>query len=322
MFPCVRQPPILLLCSRYDFSVDYVVEQLRRKGVDYFRLNTEDLPVLSITLDPVARLLEVQDNESHWRFSPETLRSVYFRRPVFLREFGAARPLPERFSRPQWAAFERAMALFSDAHWVNAPSATYGAESKPFQLALASECGFSVPRTIVGNPVDASSRLDTDIVALKSLDVVYIEDGATQTFAYTRILDGAAIGPGGQSAPAIYQEALDPKLDLRVTVVGEQVFSASIGDRMDEPVSGDWRVQKETLSFRPYTLPQNIEQQCVTLTHRLGLSFGGIDLVLRDGRYYFIEINPTGEWSWLVDAAGLAIDAAIADELCRWSDAP
>lgn len=301
--------------------MDYVVAQLRRKGVGYFRLNTEDLPVLSITLDPVARQLEVQDNESHLRFSPETLRSVYFRRPVFLREFGVPRPIPERFSGPQWAAFERSLTLFSDAHWVNAPSATYGAESKPLQLALASECGFSVPRTIVSNSVDASSRLDSDILALKSLDVVHIEDGATQTFAYTQILDRAAVGPGGQSAPAIYQEALDPKLDLRVTVVGERVFSASIATLTGESVSGDWRVQKETLSFRPHTLPQDIEQKCVTLTHKLGLSFGGIDLALRDGQYYFIEINPTGEWSWLVDSAGLAIDAAIADDLCSWCDA-
>ena len=321
MSPSVREPPILLICSRYDFSVDYVVAQLRRKGVGYFRLNTEDLPVLSITLDPVTRLLDVQDNEHHWRFSPATLRSVYFRRPVFLREFGAARPIRERFSRPQWAAFERSLALFSDAHWVNAPSATYGAESKPHQLALASECGFSVPRTIVGNSVAESSRIDSDILALKSLDVVYIEDEATQTFAYTQILNRAAIGPGDHSAPAIYQEALEPKLDLRVTVVGEQVFSASIVDRTGESVSGDWRVQKEALRFLPHTLPQDIEQQCLMLTHKLGLSFGGIDLALRDGQYYFIEINPTGEWSWLVDSAGLEIDAAIADDLCSWCDA-
>ena len=322
MFPCVREPPILLVCSRYDFSVDYVVAQLRRKGVGYFRLNTEDLPVLSLTLDPVARLLEVQDNESHWRFSPETLRSVYFRRPVFLREFGTARSIPERFSLPQWAAFERSLALFSEAHWVNAPGATYGAESKPLQLALASECGFPVPKTVIGNSADASSQLDSELLALKSLEVVYIEDGPTQTFAYTQLLDRAAIGPGGQSAPAIYQEALDPKLDLRVTVVGEQVFSASIVDGTGKPVSGDWRVRKEALSFRPHTLPQDIEQKCVTLTHQLGLSFGGIDLALHDGQYYFIEINPTGEWSWLVDSAGLAIDSAIADELCSWYAAP
>lgn len=322
MSPCVRKPPILLVCSRYDLSVDYVVAQLRHRGVEYFRLNTEDLPDLSVTLDPIAKLLKVQDDESHWHFSSETLRSIYFRRPVFLREFGTARSLPERFSLPQWAAFERSLTLFTEAHWVNAPTATYCAESKPLQLALASECGFSVPKTLVGNSEDASSQLDSDILALKSLEVVYIEDGPTQTFVYTRILDRADIGPGGQSAPAIYQEALDPKIDLRVTVVGEQVFSASIVGRTGESVSGDWRVQKEKLNFQPHTLPQEIERKCVELTHQLGLSFGGIDLALRDGQYYFIEINPTGEWSWLVDSAGLAIDVAIADELCSWYDAP
>jgi glutathione synthase/RimK-type ligase-like ATP-grasp enzyme len=45
----------------------------------------------------------------------------------------------------------------------------------------------------------------------------------------------------------------------------------------------------------------------------LGLFFGGVDLALVKDRYYFIEVNPTGEWAWLVDAAGLRIDTAICD---------
>ena len=252
--------------------------------MDYFRLNTEDLPALSVTLDPVARSLEIRGNSSHWRFTPDTLRSVYFRRPVFLREFGKARTIAERFSLPQWAAFERSLMLFEEAFWVNALDATYCAESKALQLATASECGLSVPKT------------------------------------YTQLVNKEVVSDGAISAPAIYQEALGRKLDLRVTVVGEQVFTASIMDRAGDPISGDWRVQKDSLRFAASILPEDVKRKAIELTRRLGLSFGGIDLAAQDGEYYFIEINPTGEWSWLVDAAGLEIDAAIADVLCGWRD--
>lgn len=316
-----REPPILLMASRYDFSVDYVVGQLRRREVGYFRLNTEDLPALSITLDPVARSLEIRDDSSRWRFAPESLRSVYFRRPVFLREFGKARTTTERFSLPQWAAFERSLMLLEEALWVNAPDAIYRAESKALQLATASECGLSVPKTFIGNSVDdIPFRFRSDTVALKSLDVVHIEHNAKQTFAYTQLIDKRVVSAGAKSAPAIYQEALDRKLDLRVTVVGDQVFTASITDQAGEPVSGDWRVHKESLRFAAFALPEDIERKAIELTRRLGLLFGGIDLAVQDGEYHFIEINPTGEWSWLVDTAGLGIDTAITDVLCGWCE--
>ena len=47
----------------------------------------------------------------------------------------------------------------------------------------------------------------------------------------------------------------------------------------------------------------------------LGLTFGGIDLALCGDEFYFIEVNPTGEWGWLVKTAGHEIHKAIADYL-------
>ena len=48
---------------------------------------------------------------------------------------------------------------------------------------------------------------------------------------------------------------------------------------------------------------------------KLSLSFGGIDLALVGDTYYFIEVNPTGEWGWLTSCANLPIDKAIVDTL-------
>ena len=44
---------------------------------------------------------------------------------------------------------------------------------------------------------------------------------------------------------------------------------------------------------------------------KLSLSFGGINLALVGDTYYFIEVNPTGEWGWLTSCANLPIDKAI-----------
>ena len=47
----------------------------------------------------------------------------------------------------------------------------------------------------------------------------------------------------------------------------------------------------------------------------LNLSFGGVDLAFSKGKYYFIEVNPTGEWGWLVKTTGYEIDKEIVNWL-------
>ena len=62
-------------------------------------------------------------------------------------------------------------------------------------------------------------------------------------------------------------------------------------------------------------LPQTVINQIAELMKKLNLNFGGIDLALVDDTYYFIEVNPTGEWGWLASSVGLPIDKAIVKYL-------
>lgn len=74
------------------------------------------------------------------------------------------------------------------------------------------------------------------------------------------------------------------------------------------------------LSYVPIQLPRSICDKLLQLMKHLGLTFGGIDLVLADNIYYFIEINPTGEWGWLVTSAHLPIDKSIVNALMHEGD--
>jgi glutathione synthase/RimK-type ligase-like ATP-grasp enzyme len=51
---------------------------------------------------------------------------------------------------------------------------------------------------------------------------------------------------------------------------------------------------------------------CRKIVSDSGLIFGAIDLVQHDGEYYFLEINPNGEWGWLQHPH----DVPIANALC------
>ena len=83
----------------------------------------------------------------------------------------------------------------------------------------------------------------------------------------------------------------------------------------DEGVVGDWRKEKDNVKFVLAELPIKVSNMCCQIIKKLGLSFGAIDLIYSNNEFYFIEVNPTGEWAWLVDSAGQKIYKAICDYL-------
>jgi glutathione synthase/RimK-type ligase-like ATP-grasp enzyme len=307
-------PEVLIIGARYDFACDYVVAELRDRNVPHLRLNIEDLPSFNIVLDPLQQKLMGRCPALEFEVSQEKLRWIIFRRPVFLRT-SSVKDAEVSFQQSQWAAFTRALMIFEKSSWMNHPAATYLAETKPLQLLKAEQVGFDVPATLVANVAGlwVNRKLERELVAVKGLDTVLLQWPDREAFAYTQIVDLHELGEAALSAaPVVIQEALTGKLDVRVTVVGNKVFAAEISED-GRGVEGDWRLRKASVTFAGHDLPDAVGACCVALTQALGLTFSAIDLALMDAKYYFLELNPTGEWVWLVDAAGLAIDEAIAE---------
>lgn len=288
----------LVLCSKYDFSVDLVIQELEKKGVDYIRLNKEELSDYFINIDPVKKVLTVKGYGINRELSNVT--SVWFRQPVFIRNTPAhALALEEQLSRSQWAAFLRGLIVFEDAIWMNWPASTYSAESKPYQLMLASRVGFKVPETMIGNDSNHFEKFDADII-VKSLDTVLLREGEDCLFTYTSSITSKELNEKNTKiAPLTVQEYVYPKTDIRVTVIGEKVHAVRItsaGSGIDE----DWRLlKKEEIEYTDVKLPPVIVEYCRKIVSEMGLKFGAIDLIESNESYYFIEINPTGEWGWL-----------------------
>jgi glutathione synthase/RimK-type ligase-like ATP-grasp enzyme len=117
--------------------------------------------------------------------------------------------------------------------------------------------------------------------------------------------------------PIILQEEIGKKYDIRVTVVGNRVFSSAIDSQADPAARVDWRrtVDPDLPHYR-HALPFELTQQCLVLMSQLGLVYGTLDFVLgNDGQYTFLEVNPNGEWLWLEDKLDYPISDAIADWL-------
>jgi glutathione synthase/RimK-type ligase-like ATP-grasp enzyme len=112
----------------------------------------------------------------------------------------------------------------------------------------------------------------------------------------------------------MFQELLAKELELRITVIGAQVFVAAVptGDAVDvrsDPALID--------GYRAYDgLPDAVRARLMKLLDRLGLDFASVDLVkTRDDRWVLLEVNSTSYFDHIERAAGLPIAGAVADLL-------
>lgn len=312
----VRSIRVLLATSLYDFPTDRICAQLDARGVPYARINRETVDELPIVLDPLSGSLRCNLPEWSWTAGPE-LRAIWWRQPTFQRNLpGVVISLDEQLRRSQWAAFMRSLTALRPTIWVNHPQSTYAAECKPLQLRLAAELGFTVPPTLITNDPNAQLHSLGEPLVVKAVDTVLLHDSEHQYFTYTNIVEPAVLQDTGiQEAPLLCQQLLDPKLDLRVTVIGDKWWAVSVQNCNGAPVTGDWRrLKRQDILIQSYDLPQDVGNLCVQYVHKLGLVYGAIDLAFCRERYFFIEINPTGEWGWL-DAPSRPIARAIADQL-------
>jgi glutathione synthase/RimK-type ligase-like ATP-grasp enzyme len=122
---------------------------------------------------------------------------------------------------------------------------------------------------------------------------------------------------GLRHCPAVFQEWVPKEVELRVAVVGDQIFAASVDASGSAQGAVDWRKDGQlAAAFRRDSLPPAVAAAVLRLMRACGLVYGSLDIVRRpDGEHVFLEINPAGEWVWLEAMAGLPIAEALADVL-------
>jgi glutathione synthase/RimK-type ligase-like ATP-grasp enzyme len=198
------------------------------------------------------------------------------------------------------------------------------AENKIRQLSLAHALGFAIPNTIVTNDptriANFAKRFSSIVKPLRNGvlgDQQNSEVIFTNRLSFLREEDRGTI----EAVPVIVQEEIEKAADIRVSVVGKTAFATAIQSQADPEARVDWR-RGDVLSMAHvvHELPTGVASKCLSLVEAFGLRFGAIDLVLdRGGAYWFLEINPNGQWGWRQAKTGQPIARAIVDELTEIS---
>ena len=300
---------ILIVTNKQDYTTDYLVIELQKQGVDFVRLNTEDFP------NKISLSLEI--DKSDWLSSYfiiygkevilRDIASVWYRRP--------RRPIPSKniddpvsqdFVMVESEHTLSAVWRLLDCNWVSHPDYLRIAESKPYQLIIASRLGFKIPHTLITNePHTAKNFIGSNAKSkiYKPVRLGYVSREDSVSLIYTNLLDDTHFSSLDmvKYAPSIFQDYIHKKSEIRATIVGDSVFAIELASQSTTKGKHDWRrADLGELRHTPFDLPDDIEQQCISIVKELNLQFGAIDLIRTpDDEFVFLEINPNGQWAWI-----------------------
>ena len=197
------------------------------------------------------------------------------------------------------------------------------AENKQLQLQVAREVGLKTPRTLTTNDPAAARAFAKScesgmVTKMLSSFAIYEEGKELVVFTNPVNPEDLADLSGLNLCPATFQELLPKSLEIRVTVVGRRVMCASIDSQVSARAAHDWRRDglRMLQNWRPYQLPDEVEEKILLLMDYFSLNYGAIDIILTpDDQHVFLELNPGGEFFWLEHSPGLPVSDAIADLL-------
>lgn len=255
----------------------------------------------------------------------EAVHSVWWKRldvGIDLRDHALAPSVGSACRRESDAVLRGVMASLP-ARMVNDVFAVERAETKVWQLARAAAVGLDVPATHFTNRAGTGPRFGAETGALitKRMSTTRVQVASGER----RMMTTAAVSPDDLVAlddalhlsPATLQGRVEKVLEVRASVVGDRVFASGVDSQAVAGAEVDWRVRSDTLmaDFRPVSLPDAVVQGLLALHRDLGLVYSGADLICTpEGRWMFLETNPSGEWDW-IQASGHDVAGALADLL-------
>lgn len=322
---------ILIVTNTTDMHADRMIIKLNELGHNPIRLNTDEIPLytnISFLFNETNWVGSIRIMSSEITTTLDAIHSIWWRRPE---KYLFPEDMPEQeklFASGEIRSTLEGILGSLDCYWVSYFDNIRRASRKVEQLHRATQLGFTVPRTLVTTDPDqlssfydacnrqviykvlTDSTLATSQVKNPELRSVY-----TTLLTEEHLKDVESI----RYSPCQFQELIQKQRELRITIIGDEVFAVEIDSQSSSDTELDWRRQTLIVPHRKAILPDYIASASYKLVKSYGLNYGAIDLIITpDEKYIFLELNPNGQFMWQEDVVpDLKMTDALASCLIR-----
>jgi len=190
--------------------------------------------------------------------------------------------------------------------------------NKLTQLKCAASVGFEIPDTKIVNNIhhpmfdyNCITKPVSDVFVESFDDNCYYSGGVVNTRSNMLNRDFAF--------PSLIQKEIKKELEIRVFFFENNFFSIArmpkIGKYCTKVDWRDYNQDYDSMRFFPIDLDLSIKNKLMDLSKLLNINTGSFDLIFSKGKYYFLEVNPHGQFGFVGSIGNFNIEKQIAVHL-------
>jgi len=298
----------LIITHSKDKTVDYM-ENILNMNLRIFRFNLDELSSYNICIENSETKISKVNNCIY----SKDIKSIYYRKTKFPNIHGYDQ-LYHSFMYKEMLMTINGLAEYLGDICLTRPSILSRAENKILQMHIADQIGLVQPSSLITNDSKkANDFLNTVPSIIKPIASGKIKNkDGNWGFLQTNFLQKGTIVDNIENSPSYFQEYLNKSEgEYRIVICGFEIYAVQIISSNEV----DWRKKGSANEYKIVDLPNEIIEKCLKLMKILNIDFGAFDFIKRNGEFYFLEVNPNGEWLWLELNLGIRISHSITNYL-------
>lgn len=315
---------ILILSTPTDYDTNCVIDWLNYERIPFFRLNDEDL------MQGITTFNYVPDNISS-SYIEQSSKKIFFKdvRVVWFRKFGFLKDYENKIGSNNdlisylYSEFRVLrtiiLSLLKNKKWLYDQNLMI---SKLEILNKATKAGLIIPNTLLTTSKEELSAFfkinDKSIITKSIGEAKYIEYQKNGFMFHTHIINNIDKF-NDKFSPSLFQEYIDKDVEIRTFYLNGNCYSMAIFSQSNPKTKVDFRSydREKPNRFVPFKLPKSIEDKIHTFMCSVNLNTGSLDIVKssKNGGYYFLEVNPSGQFGMVSFPCNYNLHKKVADYL-------
>lgn len=183
-------------------------------------------------------------------------------------------------------------------------------------LLLAKSLGIKIPDTYILSELNALKQIGVSQTyvtkAVSEMKPIIVENDLYLNYTFEVNLNNT-VDKKESIIPSLIQEKIDCLYEVRVFFFEKQIWAIATFDFSDNV---DIRnIRENDKRYLPVVLPSQLKRKILKLAKSLDLKCGTVDLLKSDDEYYFLEVNPLGQFHQVSYYGNYQIEKYIADLL-------
>jgi hypothetical protein len=312
---------IVIFSTQEDRSTHLVVEWLKYYGQNPILIN-EINPITDIKVNLVDRGEDfIIRTKGGQKIKSDEIKIVWYRRGLYFMQFQYTNlrkktEFLDLYDHLKSEYSSLTQLLFEILQKKTIGEFNMASPNKQILLMKAKNTGMKTPDTVICSSKKYSFK--SQHINKNITEILNYRTGKSWFYNRTTIQKNY---PVNNFFPSLFQELIEKKYELRIFFFLDLFYSMITLPAGTGKLKVDIReiTQKDNLQRFPFRLPKLFESKLKTFIKSTGYTTGSIDILIDEKNdFYFLELNPVGQFNYVSAVCNYNIEKAIAIKLCEY----